>query len=240
MRAVHPTIVERAKIVPPRSQLGPITPGAAEADMQFVDRRGPLRESRRSRIGLRETAAAGDANSSSRAAELRRRRAGIAARAGNGGSIHRQDFRARDRTARRSPRQPGNECGEKRRAFRRHADRPRDHARIDGRNSWRHGARAGVSSYRVHQNRRRVERPAIAQGYCYFFAGLASLLPALSLPLVLDLRSRSSCKCIGDLVADLQLRPFLWCWSSARSPSDRSLSCTAIMVSFTSKTGPVT
>ena len=47
-----PSVVERAKIVPPRSQLGAITPAAAAAGDRRIGPGRPLRESGRSRIGL--------------------------------------------------------------------------------------------------------------------------------------------------------------------------------------------
>ena len=50
-----PQIVERAKIVPPRSQIGAITAGSTKTDHQFLDHRRPLREGYRSGIGLRNT-----------------------------------------------------------------------------------------------------------------------------------------------------------------------------------------
>ena len=54
-----PAIVERARIVPPRSQVGRDHAGAAQADHSVVSCRRALRESGRSRIGLRKIAGTG-------------------------------------------------------------------------------------------------------------------------------------------------------------------------------------
>ena len=53
-RRARPCIVERAFIVPPGSQLGPITRRRAPADHQVLGRLRPLREGGRPRVGLRE------------------------------------------------------------------------------------------------------------------------------------------------------------------------------------------
>ena len=69
-----PQIVERAKIVPPRSQVGAITPDQRKQIIKFIGARRPLRESGRSRIGLRKTAGASRGQSCKRPARRQWRR----------------------------------------------------------------------------------------------------------------------------------------------------------------------
>ena len=144
-----PTIVDRAKIVPPRSQLGPITAEQRKAIIDSSVLAGHYEE-----VVDRESAY----ERLRGAAAVRNRRVRLtaetqgpkahAARCRAGEGIHlRQDVRADDRPARRSLRQHRDDRGEERRPERRQPARRADRAGRSRRAVWRWRAAAPLSDY---------------------------------------------------------------------------------------------
>ena len=150
-----PTVTERAWIVPPASQIGPITD--ARARRRSASRRRSLyghyeqtvdRESAYEKLKAR---AGGGDRQERRDRQEGQARAGQAGQRRDGGVDRVRGHRCavghpvrHDRPARRASRRPGPVGGEERRALGRLRPRPRDPPR-----------RAGIDSRRIHTRRRR-------------------------------------------------------------------------------------
>ena len=144
----RPSVTERAYVLPPGSQIGPITPAQRQALIANSLGRRRLREDRRPRLGLRAAQGCAPQSAPGRCARRRGPAPGGAARgsAGRGrrhaGRPARRDLRL-DRAARRPSRRHGREHGQVRRAQHRQRRRARNHPRRAGRH---HGEQAPLTS----------------------------------------------------------------------------------------------
>ncbi len=148
----RPGITERAFVLPPGSQIGPITPAAAPGPAPGLAGRGCLRKSRGPRIGLRRHQ--GPRRGGSQPKPPRRPSGGAA----GAERLRRHPGRAQrrpvrhHRPARRQARRPGAEHGQVRRAHHGLGRGPRDHPRGAGQHLRRQeaaGERQSTSTRRL-------------------------------------------------------------------------------------------
>ena len=178
-----PTIVERAKIVPPRSQVGAITPEQRKQIISSSPHCGALRERNRSRIRLRKIA-----GESSRENYCSRRTCGyagrVSSRAGKGIFL-RHDLSTKDRAAWRRSRLSRRIDGQDGNARREQPTRTATNPRRSGRIARRQRASSLLSPLTAEQKQRLLTIP--------FSARPSSRLFSRPWPASLQRRSPSSC-----------------------------------------------
>ena len=214
-----PGIVDRAKIVPPRSQVGAITPEQRKQIIQSSDRGRPLREGGRSRIGLRKIAGAGHGKSRNRRRARRLPLTPAPTRKAVQAIDFSSSFPADGWPARRRARFHGDQYGEERGSGREQSDGPADRAGIARQLPGRQPPPVGRRWDRNHAPRRRQlpnhyffgEGLGLAAALSSFFALLSAftstsfavivymivtLSPTLRSPVTFVLESRSTSNCL--------------------------------------------